>query len=94
MLLRLREILQDRNMTVQQCSELSGISQSNLSNYMNGRISPTLDTLNRISEALGIELTELFKKKDNVTLYAKIDGQLIEIDNDTLLSYLKDKVKK
>ena len=93
MQIRLRDILQDRNLTIQQFSELSGISQSNLSNYMNGRISPTLDTLNKIADTLNIDLTELFKKRDNVSLYAKIDDKLIEIDNEALIEYLQNKLK-
>lgn len=58
MALRLREILKERNLTVAQFAEMSGMSQSNISNYMNGNISPTLDTLHKIANALDIEITE------------------------------------
>lgn len=68
---------------------MSGISQSNLSNYMMGKISPTLETLSKISAVLRIDITELFKKKEDITLMAKVDGRMIEINNKDLLEFVK-----
>ena len=47
--LRLREILAKRGITLKDFAAQSGLSQSNLSNYINGKISPTLDTVSRIA---------------------------------------------
>lgn len=74
--LRLKEILAQRGITLKDFSQMSGISQSNLSNYLNGNISPTLDTLKRIASHLGIEVVELFRKRTiwsytpNMTAYS------------------------
>lgn len=87
--LRLREILKERNITIVQFAAMSGISQSNLSNYMMGKISPTLETLSKISAVLRIDITELFKKKEDITLMAKVDGRMIEINNKDLLEFVK-----
>ena len=71
MKLRLREILKDRSMTLKAFSELSGISQPNLSNYINGNVSPTLEMLTRISESLNVPLTELFEEPASLEFYLR-----------------------
>ena len=91
--LRLKEILAQRHITLKDFSISSGISQSNLSNYLNGNISPTLDTLNRIAANIGIEVTELFKEKNNVELYAKHDGKFYPITKDDILDIIMNKPK-
>ncbi len=94
MALRLREILKERNLTVAQFAEMSGMSQSNISNYMNGNISPTLDTLHKIANALDIEITELFKKKEEIKLIAKYEDETVEISANELLDFVKNKLSK
>ena len=69
--LRLKEILAQKGITLKDFAATSGISQSNLSNYINGNISPTLDTLKKIAIHLGIDVVELFKEKDDVELFCK-----------------------
>lgn len=91
--LRLKEILAQRHITLKDFATSSGISQSNLSNYLNGNISPTLDTLNRIADNLGIEVTELFKEKDGIELYAKHDGILYPITKDDIIGIITNKTK-
>lgn len=94
MALRLREILKERGLTVAQFSEMSGISQSNISNYMNGNISPTLETLYKISNALDIDITELFKKKEEIKLIAKYKDETVEISANELLDFVRNKLSK
>ena len=87
--LRLREILAKRGITLKDFAAQSGLSQSNLSNYINGKISPTLDTVSRIASHLGIDAIELFK--DEVELYAKYHGKLYPITNEDLISIISKK---
>lgn len=94
MVFRLREILKDKNMTIGQLSEISGISQSNLSNYMSGKISPTLDTLNRLAGALDIELVDLFKKKEDIVLMVRYNDELVEINKKDLIDFIIQKKGK
>lgn len=89
--LRLKEILAQRGITLKEFSQMSGISQSNLSNYLNGNISPTLDTLKKMAFYLNIELVELFREKDNLELYAKHDGILYPISREDILSIIEKK---
>ena len=92
MVFRLREILKDRQITIGQFAEISGISQSNLSNYMIGKVSPTLETLNRIANALKIDITELFRKEEDIVLKARIGENEVEISKDELLNFIKSKI--
>ena len=62
MVLRIKEILNQRGITLREFAQISGISQSNLSNYINGNISPTLDTLNKIAHHLDVDVVELLKE--------------------------------
>lgn len=91
--LRLKEILAQRGITLKDFAATSGISQSNLSNYINGNISPTLDTLKRIADNLNISLTELFKEDEDLVFYAKYKGVLYPITKDDILNILSTKIK-
>ena len=93
MKLRLKEILAQSHITLNDFAISSGLSQSNLSNYLNGNISPTLDTLNRIAENLGIDITELFKEKDSVELFVKHNGILYPITKDDIIEIITNKAK-
>lgn len=60
MSLRLKDILKDRNESISAFASKVGITQANMSNIVNGKSSPTLDTLERIANSLNIPITELF----------------------------------
>ena len=89
--LRLKEILAQRGITLKDFAQLSSISQSNLSNYLNGNISPTLDTLKKMASFLEIDVVELFKEKDDIELYAKHDGILYPINKSDILEIISKK---
>ena len=89
--LRLREILKERKISVSRLAEQSGISASNLSNYMNVKISPTLETLGKISETLNIEISELFRKSDDIALMVRVNGETYEINKDEIIEFIKHK---
>lgn len=89
--LRLKEIIAQKGITLKEFSVSSGISQSNLSNYINGNISPTLETLKKIASSLNIELIELFREKDDIELYAKYDGTYYPINKQDIIEIIKKK---
>ena len=91
--LRLKEILAQRGIKLKEFAQSSGISQSNLSNYLNGNISPTLDTLKRIATNLNVDVVELFREKDEVEIYAKYDGILYPINKSDILDIISKKSK-
>ena len=89
--LRLKEILTQKGITLKDFAATSGISQSNLSNYINGNISPTLDTLKKIATHLGIDVVELFKEKDDVELFCKYNGVMYPITKEDLITIINRK---
>ena len=49
------------NYTLAQLAELTGISKSEINAIENGKVSPRLDTLERIAKGLGVNIHDLFK---------------------------------
>lgn len=92
MKLRLREILKKRSMTLKAFSELSGISQPNLSNYINGNTSPTLEMLSRISESLEINITELFEESESLEFYVRYKGNMYNITSKDIINIIESKI--
>lgn len=91
MVLRIKEILSQKGMTLKELSRLSGITQSNLSNYLNGNISPTLDTLIKIATHLEVDIRELFGEEDDIELYAKYKGELHPISKQDIIELISNK---
>jgi transcriptional regulator with XRE-family HTH domain len=89
--LRLKELLSQKGITLKDFAATSGISQSNLSNYINGNISPTLDTLKKIASHLGIDVVELFKEREEVELFVRYNGEIYPITKDDIISIIKMK---
>lgn len=58
---RVREFRLDRGWTVGKLAEVSGVSKSMLSKIENAQASPSLMTLVRLSEALAVPVTALFR---------------------------------
>ena len=50
----------EKNLTLYQLAELTGISKSALNNIENGKTSPTLRQLEAIAKALNVPMTDLF----------------------------------
>ena len=92
--LRLKEILSQRGITLKEFSVSSAISQSNLSNYINGNISPTLETLKKIAFHLNIDITELFREEDEIELYVKYHGQLYPIRRSDIIGFITKNKQK
>lgn len=90
-MLRLKEILKERHITLTAFSKKVGISQANLSNYINGNVSPTLSTLEKIADALGIELADLFQRKKAVEMFVRYNGKEYPLDRNALLTLINEK---
>jgi transcriptional regulator with XRE-family HTH domain len=50
-----------KGITQKQISEITGIAQPNICNYLNGRKIPTVDTATRLAEAMGINAEDLYR---------------------------------
>jgi transcriptional regulator with XRE-family HTH domain len=58
---RLRQLRQERNMSMRALARASGLSTNALSMIERGRTSPSVSTLYKISEALGVPITAFFR---------------------------------
>lgn len=58
-----KEIRQERGLTIRQLANLSGVSKSNISALEKGEIMPTVHTMCCLAVALGVELVDLISYK-------------------------------
>lgn len=85
--LRIKEILKERNITQQQLADMLGITRSAITQQLAGK--PSLATLERIAEALGVEMWELFASKEDVMKQNKNTIPCPYCGNDIDVSFLK-----
>lgn len=62
--LRIKEVIKEKGYSVKSLAEKMNINRVNLSNMINGN--PTVETLSKIAEALGVHITELFAKDNGI----------------------------
>lgn len=65
----LREIMYEKNITQRQLSEISGVSEGSISNFINKKKMISLKSLNNISKALGCEIQELLPYEGDIFIY-------------------------
>lgn len=89
----IREVLEKKDTKVSSLAEMVGITRANMSNIVNGKSTPSLDTLERIANALNVDITDLFKKNDSgedVNGFVRVKGTIYEIHSfDDLEKVLK-----
>lgn len=74
-----------RGYTLDRVAELSGLGKGLLSKVENFRVTPSLPTLSRLCEALGLSLPELFEgldEKPKLSIIRTADRKQIERDRD------------
>ena len=64
MSLRIKEILKEKGMTQKELAKKMGVAEMSVSKSINGN--PGLSTLEKIAEALGVDVSELFAPSRNV----------------------------
>lgn len=77
--LRIKELIKEKGTTIQSIAALIGVNRVTLSNSINGN--PTLETLEKIANALDVPVTELFEqpKSDTASLTCPHCGKPINI---------------
>lgn len=61
--LRIKEVIKEKGTTITELADKMRINRVNLSNMVNGN--PTVETLNKIADALNVPVTELFEQPKN-----------------------------
>jgi len=57
----LAKIMYNRNLSVRQVAAMTGLSKSTVNRIMNGKTSPSADTLEQLAKGLKIHITDLFE---------------------------------
>lgn len=79
--LRLKEVLKEKNVTGKELAEMLNLTETSVSRILNGTQYPKLETLLNISEALQVDIKDLFNSTKNTkALYIKDnEGNLVEV---------------
>lgn len=79
-MLRIKEIIKNKGLTIQEVADKLGISRVGLSQQING--APRLDSLQKIADALDVDLLDLFedKRETNTSIKCPNCGTDIFID--------------
>lgn len=64
--LRLKEVLDEKNLSLVSLSEKTGIEKGNLSAIANNKKNPTVETLSKIANALEVPMWQLFASPEEV----------------------------
>lgn len=72
---RIREIRKAQDLSLRKLGLMIGMDHATLSKIENGILNPSLNTLSKIAEGLGVELFELFdvpRSPDDDTTYSTV----------------------
>lgn len=71
--LRIKEVCKEKGVKVMDLSTMIGVSQTNTSNIINGKVNPSLETLEKIATALNVPMWQLFASPEEIARQAKND---------------------
>lgn len=93
---RLKSIRVAKNMSVYKLSQLSGVSETHIRDLERGDRNPSVDTLCRLVEPMGVPVSELFTESNNMTVLSDEEKALLDCYRmlskdkaDSLLVFLK-----
>lgn len=87
---RIKLLRKDKNLTQKKLSELVGLSEISIRKYENGERTPKFDALEKISEALNVQIDYLLGR----TVIKKFDNQIIYDDFLHLMEKTEDSDKE
>lgn len=95
---RLKALRKARGLSRNRLAQMSGVSQSYLSDIEAGKKNPTVEVLNRLCKALEISLVEFFEETrkelhPDAARLAKIAEKLPPEERRALLSYIEARLK-
>ncbi|MDE6263761.1 MAG: helix-turn-helix transcriptional regulator [Paramuribaculum sp.] len=76
--MRIKEVIQEKGLTINKVAELMGVNRVSLSNTINGN--PTVETLQKIATALGVPVSELFEAPKEGVITCPHCGKPITIE--------------
>ena len=93
MALRVKQIAKEKGLTMTKVAELMKVHPVNLSTTLNGN--PTLTTLCKVAEVLGVEVADLFETESRPTIsgFVKVGNDVMEISSVADLERVLEKAK-
>ncbi len=98
---RLKKIRNAKGYSVYKLSQLSGISETHIRDLERGDRNPSLDTIYRIADILGLSLSEFLNENETVSYLTDKEKELLnyyrmmpEESSDALLGFLKSLADK
>lgn len=79
LILNIKEHLKASGKTAKELAEAVGISRVTASNIINNKTAPSLETLQRMAEALGVPLWQLFASPEEVAANTQQEGQGVRL---------------
>ena len=79
LILNIKEHLKQSGKTAKELAEAVGISRVTASNIINNKTAPSLETLQRIAEALGVPLWQLFASPEEVAKSVEHEGEGVRL---------------
>ena len=73
--LRIKELCKERGITLNTLAERINVSQPSISALATGKQKPSLDTLEKLSKALDVEVGELFTPKNDFIAFIRSKGK-------------------
>jgi transcriptional regulator with XRE-family HTH domain len=81
--LRIKEVLKEKSITTVYLADKIGMTRPNMSNIVNSKVNPSIETLQRIADVLEVEITELFKPSSDFYGVVIFKGKTFKIDSET-----------
>ena len=76
--MRIKEVIQEKVLTINKVAELIGVNRVSLSSAINGN--PTVETLEKIANALGVPVSELFEAPKEGVITCPHCGKQINLE--------------
>lgn len=90
LVIRIQELLEEKNMNQKQLAKMSGVTEVTISRYMNGTRKPRIEIANKIAQVLGTTTDYLLGNSDIKNPYARDDqANKIEYINKLKKEYLQ-----
>ena len=80
--LRIKEVLKEKGLTGVWLASQVGITRPNMSNIVSGKSKPSLDTLERITSALNVPVTELLDQPATDIINCPYCGNKIKVSKE------------
>lgn len=89
--MRIEEICNEKNISYKQLAEKANMLPEAISRLAAGKTNPTLSTLSSIAKALDVHITELFDRKEPISILVKYGDQVHEISSHDMVTLIEIK---